>query len=50
MSFFFTLTDSYYWQTREIFLFALIETFKNKAGYTATQVACGWAGAVFEVT
>ena len=21
----------------------------NKAGYTATLVACGWAGAVFEV-
>ena len=24
--------------------------FKNKAGNTATQVACGWAGAIFEVT
>ena len=23
---------------------------RNKAGYTATQVACGWAGAVLEVT
>ena len=22
----------------------------NKAGFTATPVACGWAGAVFEVT
>ena len=22
----------------------------NKAGYTVTDVACGWAGAVFEVT
>ena len=22
---------------------------KNKVGYTATQVACGWAGAIFEV-
>ena len=22
---------------------------KNKAGYTATSVACGWAGAVFEL-
>ena len=21
----------------------------NKAGYTATKVACGWAGAIFEV-
>ena len=24
--------------------------FKNKAGYTATEVACGWAGDLFEVT
>ena len=24
-------------------------SWKNKAGYTATPVACGWAGAVFEV-
>ena len=23
---------------------------KNKAGYTATDVACGWAGAILEVT
>ena len=22
----------------------------NKAGYTATEVGCGWAGAKFEVT
>ena len=22
----------------------------NKAGYTATPVACGWAGAIIEVT
>ena len=22
----------------------------NKAGYTATEVACGWAGAIFEAT
>ena len=22
----------------------------NKAGYTATEVACGWAGVIFEVT
>ena len=22
----------------------------NKAGYTATQVASGWAGAIFEIT
>ena len=26
------------------------ENIQNKAGYTATQVACGWAGAVFEVS
>ena len=24
--------------------------FSNKAGYTATLVACGWAGAVIELT
>ena len=23
---------------------------KNKAGYTATPDACGWAGTIFEVT
>ena len=23
---------------------------ENKAGYTATPVACGWAGAIIEVT
>ena len=23
---------------------------QNKAGYTATPVACGWAGTIFEVT
>ena len=27
-----------------------IFSYENKAGYTATPVACGWAGAVFEVT
>ena len=26
------------------------EVERNKAGYTATEVACGWAGAIFEVT
>ena len=26
------------------------QMFVNKAGYTATEVACGWAGAIFEVT
>ena len=25
-------------------------SYANKAGYTATPVACRWAGAVFEVT
>ena len=30
--------------------FALSNRFyENKAGYTATLVACGWAGAVFEL-
>ena len=28
----------------------LAEKSGNKAGYTATEVACGWAGAIFEVT
>ena len=23
---------------------------RNKAGYTATEVACWWAGAIFEIT
>ena len=27
----------------------ILMTKKNKAGYTATEVACGWAGAIFEV-
>ena len=26
------------------------KTFQNKAGYTATPVACGWAGAILEVS
>ena len=26
------------------------DVFWNKAGYTATPVACGWAGAIIEVT
>ena len=25
-------------------------TLVNKAGYTATEVACGWAGAIFKAT
>ena len=28
----------------------MMEGKKNKAGYTATDVVCGWAGAIFEVT
>ena len=27
-----------------------IDRQRNKAGYSATPVACGWAGAIFEVT
>ena len=34
---------------RQIFVIANIKN-SNKAGYTATPVACTWAGAVFEVT
>ena len=33
-----------------IFFFANVTILKNKAGYTATEVACGWAGAIFEAT
>ena len=29
--------------------FSAFDLIKNKAGYTATEVACGWAGAIFEV-
>ena len=29
---------------------SLSKYFRNKAGYTATPVACGWAGAIIEVT
>ena len=28
----------------------LVDMRENKAGYTATEVVCGWAGAIFEVT
>ena len=27
-----------------------VDLIKNKAGYTATPVACGWAGAIIEVS
>ena len=30
-------------------MFSGFRMFNNKAGYTATPVACGWAGAVFEL-
>ena len=26
-----------------------VHLMKNKAGYTTTEVVCGWAGAIFEV-
>ena len=26
------------------------DIYSNKAGYTGTEVACGWAEAIFEVT
>ena len=28
----------------------LVVLLENQAGNTATEVACGWAGAIFEVT
>merc|ERR1719282_506351 len=31
-------------------MFYFFYYYDNKAGYTATPVACGWAGAVIEVT
>ena len=38
------------WTTniRQKMFFNKINTLINKAGYTATPVACGWAGAVLE--
>ena len=27
-----------------------LRQYSNKAGYTATPVTCGWAGAIFKVT
>ena len=40
------------WQLLKKEYVAIIFTIrlKNKAGYTATPVTCGWAGAIFEVT
>ena len=37
--------------TIKVLLVAVVidDRVRNKAGYTATQVACGWAGAIFEV-
>ena len=34
----------------ELFTLKEFEFYLNKAGYTATEVACGWAGAIFEAT
>ena len=31
-------------------LHAIFTIIKNKAGHTATEVACGWAGAVIKLT
>ena len=30
--------------------FVEVKTWENKARYTTTEVACGWVGAIFEVT
>ena len=34
---------TYDWKT-------FVHCYKNKAGYTATEVACEWAGTIFDVT
>ena len=39
----------YLYEENKIFIFCATVMI-NKAGYTATLVACGWTGAVFEVT
>ena len=33
---------------RMVAWFAWLDPFRNKAGYTAGQVACGWAGVVMK--
>ena len=38
------------WQKKKKLKDKKNEKKKNKAGYTATPVACGWAGAIFEVS
>ena len=36
-------------ENEKIVLRVIVSKKDNKAGYTATEVACGWAGAIFEV-
>ena len=40
----------YAYEYTEIMLTLTLTSSVNKAGYTATPVACGWAGAIFEVS
>ena len=47
MIFFITKYLKLYINFINLFKYTII---KNKAGYTATKVACGRAGAIFEVT
>ena len=37
-------------KTVECLCVCVVDLSINKAGYTATPVACGWAGATFEVS
>ena len=37
-------------RTNNKFSFHLPVLNSNEAGYTATEIKCGWAGAIFEVT
>ena len=39
-----------FFDTELINMMVSLGLYNNKAGYTATPVACGWAGAIFEVT
>ena len=45
------LIENFVRSSDSLFIFIRSNCFmrRNKAGYTATLVACGWAGAIFEV-
>ena len=48
----FPLDDDFKSENKNVFFFCkrfdCSKVHKNKAGYAATEVACGWAGAIFE--